>query len=178
MFFSSYRRIKRLGKHLLLGSSLISSPVIVAGVVGVIGLAALIYLKKKADEKSGDKDRGFNDFTEIRYGKRPCRGGRSPKKHQVYREEDFIVDEVVEATPAEKKSSAKKTAPKKSADKPVRAKVSADGIWIASVTSKTFHKPDCSSVKRISEKNRIELKGSKASLVRKGYKPCSACMGE
>ena len=45
--FRTYRRIKRIGKHLILGSSIFGTPVVIAGVCGLIGLAALIYLKRK-----------------------------------------------------------------------------------------------------------------------------------
>lgn len=152
MLFSNYRRIKRLGRHLLGGSSLFRSSVIVAGVIGVVGLAALIYLKKKADEKVERDHAGLGDFTEIRYGNRKTTAVNKKKGSSVRSYENVKLQKE-------------------------EIKTSGSGIWIASATSKTFHKPDCASVSRISAKNKVELKGSRDSLVKQGYKPCSSCVG-
>ena len=152
--FSTYRRIKRLGRILVKGSSIFGAPVLIAGVCGVIGLAALIYLKKRADVKVYEKERCCSETTKS--SRRGCKrerktGNKSGKTMPVINYEDVT-------------------------DK--RVKKNGPDIWIASATSKTFHKPDCGSVNRISAANRIELKGTKTSLIGKGYKPCASCIGK
>lgn len=167
MLFDNYRRIKRISKHLVRGSVLFSAPVLIAGVCGVIGLAAFIYLKKRADGNTG---KGFCGFTHAKHsdaGRK--RSAHSKKEAQTdYTEDDFIVVES-EEEPKSKKADSK--AEKKTGG-------TQTGVWIASAASKIFHKPDCSRVSRISEANRTELTGSEASLIKKGYKPCASCIGK
>ena len=189
MLFDNYRMAKRISKHLLKGSLLLSAPVIVAGVCGVVGLAALIYLKRKVDSNPGSR---FGGVDEVKRSCR-CKASTSKSKHvkqkKSFREEDFIVIDADESDVRDVETKSVKEAEKtknpgvKPADTKVQQDVAdknkeASDIWIASVTSKTFHRPGCSMVGRISEKNRTELNGSRASLIRKGYKPCASCIGK
>ncbi len=189
MLFDNYRMAKRLSKHLLKGSLFFSAPVIVAGVCGVVGLAALIYLKRRFDANQGIRFGGFDD---VQSSCR-CKASTSKSKHvkhkKSFREEDFIVIDADESDVRDVETKSVKEAEKtknpgvKPADTKVQQDVAdknkeASDIWIASVTSKTFHRPGCSMVGRISEKNRTELNGSRASLIRKGYKPCASCIGK
>lgn len=153
--FSTYRRIKRLGRVLTKGSSIFGAPVVIAGVCGVIGLAALIYLKRRADLKLHEKECCTSREKKASRGKCRCKRktvNKVQKTTRVIKNDKDVIN--------------------KSADKTTQ------DVWIASAASKTFHKPDCSSVKRISEANRIEIKGTKASLTGKGYKPCASCIGK
>lgn len=38
-----------------------------------------------------------------------------------------------------------------------------------------FHKPDCSSIKKMSAKNRWDYTGTRESLIEQGYEPCKIC---
>ena len=190
--FRTYRRIKRIGKHLILGSSIFGTPVVIAGLCGLIGLAALIYLKRKADGKALCRSSCCGG-TRRRHPEACC----GDFSDAVFSEEDFAVHEDADNKAAKSKRSddtKKKTAngtagtekrkktdgtsEKKVSNKDKDKNKSTAGVWIASSTSKTFHKPDCSRVGRISEANRIELTGEEDSLIKQGYKPCAYCIGK
>lgn len=192
--FRTYRRIKRIGKHLILGSSIFGTPVVIAGVCGLIGLAALIYLKRKADGKALCKSSCCGG-TRHRHPEACC----NDLSDAVFSEEDFTVRKDTDnkatrnknsnaaknksagsAAGAEKRKKAESASEKKADDKSnSNGKTKrGSGIWIASSTSKTFHKPDCGRVGRISAANRIELTGGKDSLIGQGYKPCAYCIGK
>lgn len=47
--------------------------------------------------------------------------------------------------------------------------------FVANKNSKVFHRPDCTSVDKMSEKNRWYFQGSREELIADGYKPCSNC---
>lgn len=47
--------------------------------------------------------------------------------------------------------------------------------YVLNVNSKKFHLPTCSSVEKISDKNREEFTGSREDLIAKGYSPCGTC---
>ena len=47
--------------------------------------------------------------------------------------------------------------------------------YILNENSHKFHKPDCSGVKDIKDKNRREYTGSREELIREGYDPCGRC---
>lgn len=47
--------------------------------------------------------------------------------------------------------------------------------YVANTNSKVFHRPECSSVLKMSEKNRWYFHGSREELIADGYKPCSNC---
>jgi len=49
------------------------------------------------------------------------------------------------------------------------------GEYILNVSSKKFHRPDCSGAASMSKANRKEYTGSRAGLIAQGYEPCGQC---
>ena len=47
--------------------------------------------------------------------------------------------------------------------------------YVLNTSSKKFHRPDCSSVDSMSEKNRKEYHGTREELIAQGYEPCGSC---
>ena len=47
--------------------------------------------------------------------------------------------------------------------------------YILNTSTHKFHKPDCSGVKDIKEKNREEYTGIREELIERGYEPCGRC---
>ena len=47
--------------------------------------------------------------------------------------------------------------------------------YILNTNTKKFHRPDCSSVSTIKEKNRQEYTGPRDDLIAQGYAPCKRC---
>ena len=47
--------------------------------------------------------------------------------------------------------------------------------YVLNTSTKKFHKPSCSSVKQMKEKNRRDYHGSRAELEDQGYTPCGKC---
>ena len=47
--------------------------------------------------------------------------------------------------------------------------------YVANSNSKIFHRPECPSVEKMSEKNKQYFTGSREELIADGYKPCSNC---
>ena len=47
--------------------------------------------------------------------------------------------------------------------------------YILNTNSKKFHEPDCSSVKRMSERNKEEFYGTRDEAISMGYDPCANC---
>ena len=47
--------------------------------------------------------------------------------------------------------------------------------YVLNTSSHKFHYPDCSSTGDISDKNREDYKGSRDSLIDRGYEPCGRC---
>ena len=52
---------------------------------------------------------------------------------------------------------------------------SASYHYILNTNSKKFHYPSCDSVKKMSEENKCEYKGSRDDLLSEGYVPCKNC---
>ncbi len=50
-----------------------------------------------------------------------------------------------------------------------------EATYILNTNSKKFHYPDCSSVGRMSEKNKKEFNGNRSELISNGYEPCKNC---
>lgn len=48
--------------------------------------------------------------------------------------------------------------------------------YIANAKTKVLHCTDCHSVKQMSDKNKIVLKGKKSEFIAEGYSPCKNCM--
>ena len=47
--------------------------------------------------------------------------------------------------------------------------------YIINENTGKFHRPDCSGVKDIKEKNKREFTGVRSELVSEGYEPCGKC---
>jgi methylphosphotriester-DNA--protein-cysteine methyltransferase len=47
--------------------------------------------------------------------------------------------------------------------------------YIANVNSKKFHKPSCSSVKKMNEENKLELTCTRQEAIDQGYDACKKC---
>ena len=47
--------------------------------------------------------------------------------------------------------------------------------YIANKNSKKFHKPDCSSVSRMSESNKLYITATREEMIADGYIPCGVC---
>lgn len=47
--------------------------------------------------------------------------------------------------------------------------------YILNTSSKKFHSPDCSSVNKMSDKNKETYSGSRNDLITRGYSPCGNC---
>jgi DNA-entry nuclease len=47
--------------------------------------------------------------------------------------------------------------------------------YILNTSSKKFHKPNCESVQKMSEKNKKQYSGTRQSLINNGYQPCGYC---
>ena len=47
--------------------------------------------------------------------------------------------------------------------------------YVLNDNSKKFHRPECSSVKDIKDKNRIDFYGTREEAIEMGYVPCKAC---
>ena len=65
--------------------------------------------------------------------------------------------------------------PEKSAGTVKETAAAASASYILNTNSKKFHLPDCSSVNKISDKNREEYEGSREDLINEGYAPCKQC---
>lgn len=54
---------------------------------------------------------------------------------------------------------------------------SADGTicYICNVSTHRFHAPDCSSVERMDEKNKLSVTATREELIGQGYEPCGIC---
>ena len=77
---------------------------------------------------------------------------------------DTLAPIVIETTP-------KQTEPKES--KPTQSNTGTD--YILNTNTKKFHYPNCSSVKRMSEKNKSYFTGTRNEVLRMGYDPCGNC---
>lgn len=58
---------------------------------------------------------------------------------------------------------------------PVQETVGQTETYVLNTNTKKFHRPDCSSVARMSEKNRKDYTGTRASVIAEGYEPCKIC---
>lgn len=47
--------------------------------------------------------------------------------------------------------------------------------YVLNTNSKKFHRPDCKSVAKMSEKNKKEFTGTREALIAEGYEPCRIC---
>lgn len=47
--------------------------------------------------------------------------------------------------------------------------------YVLNTNNKKFHKPDCSSVKAIKDKNRKDVTDTRENIISSGYDPCKNC---
>lgn len=50
-----------------------------------------------------------------------------------------------------------------------------DETYVLNTSTMKFHKPDCSAVESMSQKNRIDYMGSRDELIQEGYSACGIC---
>lgn len=48
-------------------------------------------------------------------------------------------------------------------------------FYVLNTNSRKFHRPNCKSVKRMSEENKAEFNGSRSDVIAMGYDPCKNC---
>ena len=48
-------------------------------------------------------------------------------------------------------------------------------VYILNISTKKFHRADCSAVKQMKEQNKQEFKGTRDELISQGYEPCKKC---
>lgn len=47
--------------------------------------------------------------------------------------------------------------------------------YVVNTNTKKFHNPDCKSVRKIKDKNRMDFTGDRQKLIAQGYEPCKIC---
>ncbi len=47
--------------------------------------------------------------------------------------------------------------------------------YVCNSNTKKFHYPDCSSAVDMKEENRVEIKATRAEMIKQGYEPCKGC---
>ena len=47
--------------------------------------------------------------------------------------------------------------------------------YVLNTNSHKFHRSDCKSVKKMSDKNKSEFTGSRSDVIAMGYDPCQNC---
>lgn len=57
----------------------------------------------------------------------------------------------------------------------LQTKVKVETKYVLNTSTKKIHKPNCSSVKNMLEKNKEEYTGDIAKIIDKGYKKCGKC---
>lgn len=63
----------------------------------------------------------------------------------------------------------------KTEEKTEKIQNSNESTYILNDNTKKFHKPNCSSVKRMNEENKKEWIGERETLIEQGYEPCRNC---
>ena len=72
-------------------------------------------------------------------------------------------------------SNTKTTTSSQSESTSVSANTDTSSSYILNTNTKKFHYPSCSSVKKMSDKNKQEFNGSRNDVISKGYDPCQIC---
>ena len=57
----------------------------------------------------------------------------------------------------------------------ITVKQNADQIYVCNTNTKKFHYPNCSSVPKIKQENRLDTKEKREVLIANGYVPCKIC---
>lgn len=63
----------------------------------------------------------------------------------------------------------------KQTEKPASNNEESERSYVLNKNTKKFHYPSCSSVKKMSEKNKVYYTGTRQDVVSKGYSPCGNC---
>ncbi len=194
MFFRHHRIIRRAGKELCKTALIPGAPVVIVGLIGAIGLAGLIYLKKKADE-----ERGSVFESKTREAAERARREAAFEEENIFDEEPIRRRKTAKKVSGAKKTSGKKTAKKDPDTKTVKSKATTGrsekakaavkqqapkvekevpyvDIWVANARTKRFHVQGCSEIKKIGKDNLEDIAGSLDELLERGYKPCSKCV--
>lgn len=192
MFFRHRRIIRRAGKELCKTALIPGAPVVLAGLIGAIGLAGLIYLKKKADEERG-----------TAFGTSAKAAAERRRKETAFEEENIFDEEpVIRKKPAGKTWGTKKTSRRSAVNDDARsgvtrrkgtsgktAKTETSGVkktqetevpyvdmWVANARTKRFHIQGCGEIRKIGKSNLEDIAGSLDELIERGYVPCSKCV--
>ena len=56
-----------------------------------------------------------------------------------------------------------------------KASLVIDETYVLNTSTMKFHKPDCSAVESMSQKNRIDYMGPRDELIQEGYSACGIC---
>jgi hypothetical protein len=196
MFFRHHRILRLAGRELCKTALIPGAPVVIAGLIGAIGLAGLIYLKKKAEEERSSV-----------YEARAKAAAERARREEVFEEENIFDEEpVIHRRSASKAAGTKKTSKKKPArknsvestarskrvsPKPSKTKVAEAGrapkeeaevpyvdMWVANARTKKFHVKGCGDIGKIGKANLEDIAGSLDELLERGYIPCSKCVGK
>ena len=62
-----------------------------------------------------------------------------------------------------------------SKDEQGKASLVIDETYVLNTSTMKFHKPDCSAVESMSQKNRIDYMGPRDELIQEGYSACGIC---
>lgn len=61
------------------------------------------------------------------------------------------------------------------ADKPETTAPTNESTYVLNTNTMKFHKPDCTSARQMKPENKLEYRGTRDSLIKKGYAPCGVC---
>jgi DNA-entry nuclease len=89
--------------------------------------------------------------------------------------EVVITDTVPRAAAAETAEPVRSAAEPEKPDPEADAGESAVEAYVVNRNSRVFHRPDCGSVGKIAEKNRMDTETTREDLIRQGYDPCGIC---
>lgn len=110
--------------------------------------------------------------------------GSGPEKYTASTRSAAVVSATVApratATPKSSSITRQYTAPRATATPRPKATAtpkpaSSFSTYILNTNSKVFHKPSCSSVKQMLDKNKQTYNGPRTSVINMGYKPCGRC---
>lgn len=127
----------------------------------------LEYLQEEAFQKGyeqGKADAAAESFDEAEY-ESAYNAGYEEGYSAGYADGNIVSENISAADTSEREESAESSS------------VSDDAVYdyVLNTNSRKFHKPDCSSVGDIKEKNKGYFTGTRAEIVSEGYEPCGRC---